>query len=199
MHTATAVPSPFSKPEIRARALERRRIFARSLTLEQRTALERRLTARVVAHMPPTAVVAAYHPMTHEIDPSSIMAALAADGTVTALPWFVDRDAPMMFRCAPATAPGPWGVLQPANHASAVKPDVILVPLVAVDLACNRIGHGKGHYDRALANLRRHGAVRTIGLAWDTQLLETPIPADPWDIPLDAIATPDRWIERTVA
>ena len=199
MHTATAVPSPLTKPELRAQALQRRRDFARSLTPELRGSLELQLMARVMPHLKPDMVVAAYYPMKDEIDPMPILAALTANGNVTALPWFAGRDAPMIFRRAPADAPGPWGVLQPANDASAVRPDVILVPLVAADLACNRIGHGKGHYDRALANLRRSGAVRTIGLAWDTQVLDAPLPTDPWDIALDAIATPDRWIEATAA
>lgn len=199
MHTATAVPSLLTKPELRAQALQRRRTFARSLTFELRGLLEQRLMAQILPRLNPDAVVAAYYPMKDEIDPMPILTALTANGTVTALPWFADRDAPMMFRRVPADAPGPWGVLQPANDAPPVRPDIILVPLVAADLACNRIGHGKGHYDRALANLRASGAVRTIGLAWDTQVVDAPLPTDPWDIPLDAIATPDRWIEATAA
>jgi 5-formyltetrahydrofolate cyclo-ligase len=134
--------------------------------------------------------------MRYEIDPAPITAALQAAGHVVAFPWFANRDAHMIFRAGPADAPGPWGVLQPGSDTAAVHPDIVLVPLVAADHGCNRIGHGKGHYDRALANLRQVAAVRTIGLAWDCQIVADPIPADPWDIALDAIATPDRWIER---
>ena len=36
--------------------------------------------------------------------------------------------------------------------------------------------------------------VFTIGLGWEPQILDDPIPADPWDMPLDAIATPAEWI-----
>ena len=35
-----------------------------------------------------------------------------------------------------------------------VEPDVVIVPLVFADRTGTRIGHGKGHYDRALAHLR---------------------------------------------
>jgi 5-formyltetrahydrofolate cyclo-ligase len=86
-------------------------------------------------------------------------------------------------------------VLQPAGSADALAPDTVLVPLVAGDRAGRRIGHGKGHYDRALAHLREGGAVFTIGLAWEHQILDGAIPADPWDVPLDAIATPGEWID----
>jgi 5-formyltetrahydrofolate cyclo-ligase len=68
------------------------------------------------------------------------------------------------------------------------------VPLVLADGAGARIGHGKGHYDRALSHLRAAGHVITIGLGWDEQLSEASIPADPWDVPLDFIATPGHWL-----
>ena len=71
---------------------------------------------------------------------------------------------------------------------------VLLVPLVAADRSGNRIGHGKGHYDRAISHLRAAGPVFTIGLAWAPQLIEERIPADPCDMKLDAIATPAEWI-----
>jgi len=102
----------------------------------------------------------------------------------------------MLFRRAPAAEPSPWGVLQPPAGAEALAPDVVLVPLVAADRAGTRIGHGKGHYDRALAHLREGGGpVIAIGLGWEPQILDFPIPPDPWDVPLDAIATPAGWID----
>ena len=194
MQTATAVPSPSSKVELRAQAIARRRVYVRALSPDLRGSLEAQLAQRVLPHLSTAAVIAGYCPMKDEIDLQPILAALASMGRVTALPWFADRDALMMFRRAPAEAPGPWGVLQPPATADAVRPDVVLVPLVAADASCNRIGHGKGHYDRALANLREAGLVRTIGLAWDVQILGDLVTPDPWDIPLDAVATPDRLI-----
>lgn len=196
MHTATAVPSLLTKPELRAAALEQRKAFARALSPELRSTLEQQLLERVLPHLGTATTVAAYYPMRDEIDPLPILEAVAASGRIAALPWFAGRDARMIFREAPAVAPGPWQVLQPPAEAPAVLPEIVLVPLVAADERCNRIGHGKGHYDRALSHLRESGAVRTIGLAWDTQIIGEVIPADLWDIPLDAIATPDRWIER---
>jgi 5-formyltetrahydrofolate cyclo-ligase len=64
------------------------------------------------------------------------------------------------------------------------------MPLVAVDGGGNRIGMGKGHYDRAIPGLREAGA-RLIGCGWSFQRVEQPLDADPWDIPLDAFASPD--------
>lgn len=194
MHTATAVPS-LSKIDVRQSALGARRRYARALRAEVRVSLERQLLERVLSNLGTASTVAIYYPMKDEIDPLPIADALEATGHIVAFPWFASRDARMMFRQAPAVAPGPWGVLQPDADAAAVAPEIVLVPLVAADERCNRIGHGKGHYDRALAHLREGGAVRTIGLAWDMQILDAALTPDPWDVPLDAIATPDRWID----
>jgi 5-formyltetrahydrofolate cyclo-ligase len=190
-----AVPSPtqVAKSALRAEALARRRDYARSLDPELRADLERKLAAIVLPHLAGARVVAFYHPLKDEISPAALFDALGPDRR-TALPWFLDRDSRMMFREAPAREPSPWGMLQPSASAEALAPDIVLVPLVAADRSGTRIGHGKGHYDRALAHLREGGPARAIGLAWEPQILDAPIPADPWDVRLDAIATPKEWI-----
>jgi 5-formyltetrahydrofolate cyclo-ligase len=138
-------------------------------------------------------VVAGYHPLKDEISPYPILERLGR-GQRAVLPWFLDRDSRMLWREAPAVEPSPWGVLQPPADAEALAPDIVLVPLVLGDRTGVRIGHGKGHYDRALAHLREGGRVFIIGLAWEPQIADAPIPGDPWDVPLDAIATPKEWI-----
>ncbi|MFN3945602.1 MAG: 5-formyltetrahydrofolate cyclo-ligase [Allosphingosinicella sp.] len=188
-----AVPSP-TKSELRARALERRRDYARALTSETRAALEADLGRIVLPQLIGARIVAGYHPMRDEISPYAVLDLLGGE-QVAALPWFGGRDVRMMFRKAPAAEAGPWGVLQPPATAEAVAPDTVLVPLVLGDRQGTRIGHGKGHYDRALSHLRAAGPVRTIGIAWETQISDAPLPADPWDVPLDAIATPREWIQ----
>jgi 5-formyltetrahydrofolate cyclo-ligase len=188
-------PSPAGKPGLRAEALARRRAYARSLAPGIRAELERKLADIVLPRLIGARIVAGYHPLRDEISPYPILERLG-NGQRAVLPWFLDRDARMIFREAPATEPSPWGVLQPAAEAEALAPDVVLVPLVAADRRGARIGHGKGHYDRALAHLREGGAVFAIGLGWEAQILDDSIPADPWDVPLDAIATPREWIDR---
>ena len=191
---AVPSPSPADKARRRADALARRRDYARSLTPQLRDELQESLARIALPHLVEARIVGAYHPLKDEISPYPILAALG-DGQRAALPWFLDRDSRMLFREAPAMEPSPWGVLQPPASAEALAPDVLLVPLVAADRAGTRIGHGKGHYDRAIAHLREGGgAVFTIGLAWEPQLVDRLLP-DPWDMKLDAIATPAEWID----
>ena len=189
-----AVPSPPSKHALRAEALERRRSYANSLSPDLRRDLEAKLAEIVLPHLMTARIVGAYHPLRAEISPYPILERLGA-GQRGALPWFLDRDSRMIFREAPAVEPSPWGVLQPSADSEALAPDIVLVPLVAADRSGRRIGHGKGHYDRALAHLREGGGpLFTIGLGWENQILDAPIEPDPWDVPLDALATPGGWI-----
>ena len=191
---AVPSPPPADKAKRRADALARRRDYARSLTPQLRENLESSLARIVLPRLAEARIVGAYHPLKDEISPYPILAALGGRQRA-ALPWFLDRDSRMLFREAPAIEPSPWGVLQPPAAAEALSPDVLLVPLVAADRAGTRIGHGKGHYDRAIAHLREGGgAVFTIGLAWEPQLVDRLLP-DPWDMKLDAIATPAEWID----
>ncbi|MDQ8754738.1 5-formyltetrahydrofolate cyclo-ligase [Sphingosinicella sp. LHD-64] len=190
-----AVPSPPSsgKADLRAEGLRRRRDLAASLTPELRAALEDQLARQVFPRLAGARVIGAYHPLREEISPYPLLALLEGNQRI-GLPWFAARDARMIWREAPAVEAGPWGVLQPPAGAEALAPDAVLVPIVLADRRGTRIGHGKGHYDRALAHLRESGPVLTIGLAWERQISDEPIPADPWDMRLDAVATPKEWI-----
>jgi 5-formyltetrahydrofolate cyclo-ligase len=189
------VPSPSLKTETRRQALEARRAYARSLAPDLRSALEAKLAQIVLPRLIGARIVAGYHPLKDEISPYPILDGLAP-GQRAALPWFQGRDSRMIFREAPAIEPSPWGVLQPSGEAEALAPDTVLVPLVAADRKGTRIGHGKGHYDRALAHLREGGGpVFTIGLGWEPQIVDGPLEPDSWDVPLDAIATPREWID----
>lgn len=64
--------------------------------------------------------------------------------------------------------------------------DLILVPTLAFDLKCNRLGFGKGYYDRFLANQKRG---LFVGLAYDWSLVESQLPATVHDVSLDYIVT----------
>jgi 5-formyltetrahydrofolate cyclo-ligase len=182
------------KTALRAEGLRRRRDYARSLDDPTRAGLELELAELILPHLLTARVIAAYHPLRDEISPYPVLERLGP-GQRWGLPWFAHRDAQFLWREGPATEPSPWGVAQPAAEADALAPDLVLVPLVLADRHGVRIGHGKGHYDRALSHLKGGGhPVTTIGLCWPDQLVDGPLPSDPWDMRLDAIATPGEWV-----
>lgn len=63
--------------------------------------------------------------------------------------------------------------------------ELIIVPAVAYDRNGNRLGRGKGFYDRLLASTK----ATKIGVAYEFQLVDE-IPAEPHDVPMDMIITP---------
>lgn len=141
-------------------------------------------------HLPPGATIAAYAPHGAEIDPRGV-----ANGM--AFPWFADAMAACQFRLGPAVERGPFGVRQSRASAALVQPTVILTPLIAADRHGGRLGQGGGHYDRLIAALPDRAAVMVIGCAWDMQVVDR-LNADPWDMALDALATPTG-VQRCVA
>ena len=62
--------------------------------------------------------------------------------------------------------------------------DAILVPVAAFDSARNRLGYGKGYYDRFMSKT----AAMHLGLAFVCQEVGA-IPTEPHDVRLDAIIT----------
>ena len=59
-----------------------------------------------------------------------------------------------------------FGFLDPINSKNYLKPDLIIVPLLAYDKFKNRLGYGKGYYDKFLS---RNKKILTIGLAFSFQ------------------------------
>ena len=81
-----------------------------------------------------------------------------------------------------------YGILEPQKQNITFKPDIILVPLVAFDRNLNRIGYGKGYYDRALKQLASNKKILTIGMAFSFQEVSI-IPTYQYDYNLDCILT----------
>ncbi len=92
-----------------------------------------------------------------------------------------------------------WGIPEPAagRHIEPRSLDLAFVPLTGFARDCARLGSGKGFYDRAFAFRLTNPQPRPllVGLAHACQLLES-LPVRDWDVPLDAVATPERIFRR---
>jgi 5-formyltetrahydrofolate cyclo-ligase len=181
---------PLSKESLRRAALDARKAFVRTLSDASRARLEQRLAERLTSTWAGATVVGGYSPLGSEISPLPAMEEARAVGAIVAFPAFDNPAKPFRFRAGDPLAPGPFGIMQPRKSAPVVEPDVILVPLIAIDGRGTRLGRGKGHYDRALVRLKKSGA-RLIGVGWPMQRLSETIPTDEWDVALDAFASPD--------
>jgi len=82
-----------------------------------------------------------------------------------------------------------FGILEPKNSKKKIIPDLIMVPLVAFDSRLNRIGYGKGYYDRSLNKISKiKKNVISIGIAYSFQKCKK-IPVNKHDFKLDYIFT----------
>lgn len=188
MH-AKADMEPLSKDSLRSVSLEARKAYVRTLSDADRTRFEHDLACHLTSLCADAVVVGGYAPMGSEISPLAAIEEARAVGRIVAFPAFDDPAKPFKFRAGDPLQPGPFGIMQPKRSAPVVEPDLILVPLIAIDSRGTRLGRGKGHYDRALGRMKKSHA-RLIGVGWIPQLLEEAIPADEWDVALDGFASP---------
>ena len=80
---------------------------------------------------------------------------------------------------------GAFGILEPTeSFYTTAKPEIIVIPGIAFDKQYNRLGRGKGYYDRFLSNLQ----IPKIGLCFSFQLIGN-IPSEPFDIKMDYVVT----------
>ena len=71
-----------------------------------------------------------------------------------------------------------------------IIPNIIIVPLVTCDIKGNRIGYGKGYYDKYLAKQRKTNQLsHVIGLCYEKQISRSTLPHEEHDQQLDVIIT----------
>jgi 5-formyltetrahydrofolate cyclo-ligase len=134
----------------------------------------------------PAARVAGFWPLPGEIDVRPLLLALVGRGHAVLLPQTPPRGQPLAFRhWRPGVRmlDGPFGTVHPDGPLG--TPTLLLVPLLAFDARCNRLGYGGGYYDRTIAALP---GIRSIGCGFATQQVDEVIVL-PHDARLDAVAT----------
>jgi 5-formyltetrahydrofolate cyclo-ligase len=176
------------RPSLRRALRDARAAFVGALQAPVRAGFEKALAAHLPRQGPP-GILGSYCAVGDEIDPRHLEQAAREAGWRIAFPRVTTGPLAFHETGRDSLFPGYRGLPEPPAGAPIVRPDALLVPLLGADRAGNRLGQGKGHYDRTLAALRAQGAVRAVGLAWDVQLADA-LPAERWDEPLDALATP---------
>lgn len=91
------------------------------------------------------------------------------------------------------------GIRQPARGArgaAAGEIELIIVPGLAFDAECGRLGRGGGFYDRFLGGIGRGATL--VGIALEEQIVAK-VPRDAWDIAMGFVVTDGRVIESARA
>jgi 5-formyltetrahydrofolate cyclo-ligase len=138
-----------------------------------------------------------FAPLPDELNIWPVLELSLALGTTCALPFFDTEKksyrARVLKKLASDIVIGKFGVREPASGCQEIpldRFDLVLAPGVAFDLHGNRLGRGKGFYDRILPA----ASGIKCGVAYDFQLLEK-IPAEPHDAKVDFILTPARCVK----
>ena len=134
--------------------------------------------------------IAGYYPSNFEVNILDLLSQACKKNFKVGFP-VIKKDYKIDFKCWIPNEPlyvNKYGILEPKKQNITFKPDIILVPLVAFDRNLNRIGYGKGYYDRVLKQLSSNKKILTIGMAFSFQEA-TIIPTNQYDYKLDCILT----------
>ncbi|MGQ9504736.1 MAG: 5-formyltetrahydrofolate cyclo-ligase [Thermogutta sp.] len=136
-----------------------------------------------------------YVSMGKEVETRQLLSDMQKDGKIVVIPWCAGDDLRLFrFRSFDELERGTLGILEPkialrSQEDKLFYPqdlDVILVPGLGFDRNGNRLGRGRGYYDRFLKTVSPN--VIRVGLAFECQLVEA-IPVSPNDEQVDLIVT----------
>ena len=183
-------------PDIaRWRKVERERLIAARLAIpaDTRAVMSTAIAAQLDAIVGDVAgrIVSLYWPFRGEPDLRPWMASLVVRGGTPALPVVVEKARPLVFRAyrpGDRLEKGVWNIPVPAEG-DPVIPDIVIAPLVGVDVRNYRLGYGGGFFDRTLASLPKKPLV--IGVGYEMQRIAT-IHPQPHDIPMNRVVTGDN-------
>lgn len=123
-------------------------------------------------------IILFYASLKNEVKTDTMIKESQAKGKVIGLPVVLEKERKIVpFLVSDfdkQLAIGPYGIRQPKKEFS--EPillediDLVIVPGIAFDLKGNRLGRGKGYYDRFLKTLPKK--TQRIGLAFDFQIVE---------------------------
>ncbi|MBM2852951.1 MAG: 5-formyltetrahydrofolate cyclo-ligase [Candidatus Nitrosotenuis sp.] len=138
--------------------------------------------------------VACYYSVGSEVRTLDIIQQMISEGRTVALPRVIDED--LVF-CAVKNfeelQKGEFGIMEPRKNCPIVEDfDVILVPAVAMMRTGQRLGYGRGYYDRFLSKHK----TPTIALEY-SRLVVRNIPKSEGDIPIHWVVTEDEVVKTS--
>jgi 5-formyltetrahydrofolate cyclo-ligase len=168
------------------------------ISLAVRTVESMDLCARLEPQLHSAHRILFYAPLADELDVWPLLEKLLKTSTVCALPAFDDAtqfySARRVKNLETDIFTGKFGVSEPLLELEEIplnQFDLVLVPGVAFDLSGNRLGRGRGFYDRILAQ----ASGIKCGVGYEFQLREE-IPTEAHDAKVDFIFTPNRCVKR---
>lgn len=195
------------KEELRARM----RGLRKALTKEARSSETREVVRKITASLAwqRAQIIVSYMALGSELDLAAANEAALAEGKKLVLPVVSGKD--LIFREVGGLTEeyfkvGSFGIREPREELPLWNPmeerfnTLWLLPGVAFDKECRRLGQGGGYYDRTLERLRsfRRAGDTVAGVAFNCQIADR-IPTEEWDRALDLVISPgDIYINQHI-
>ena len=125
-----------------------------------------------------------YKRFKNEVDTNQLISHFLAENKIVSYPVIIGEEMVAGAAKNNGELKSKFGTTEPTDYEILNEIDVCFVPLLACDKNKNRLGFGKGFYDKFLAT---HPCLK-IGLCYDFQVVDN-INPNAWDIPLDLIVT----------
>ncbi len=136
-------------------------------------------------------IIGGYYPSNYEVNVLEFLKEASKKNFKVVLP-FIKSSKSMSFKMWTSNEPlcvNQFGIPEPNRLGIEALPDLVLVPLVAFDKKLNRIGYGKGYYDRSLKKIKKiKKKTIFLGIAFSNQQCRY-IPVNKYDYKLDYIFT----------
>ena len=136
-------------------------------------------------------LIGIYYPSNYEINIFPIMKFFNLNKTLFLLPR-IKKNNTMIFNSwknKDTLVVNKFGIPEPLNNHKEFIPDILLVPLLAFDKKRNRLGYGKGFYDKYLNGLKnKNKNIEAIGIAFSFQKYKS-LPSTKFDYRLNNVFT----------
>jgi len=181
-----------TKRELREQGRIRRANLASSLRISQSRSICRKVTGLLNGTSP----VMVYASKPPEVDTAPLIRDLIARNRRVIVP--IIETATRGLRLSylddlSILVPSTFSVPEPIGNEVPADPGdltITIIPLLAFDRSGHRLGYGAGYYDRFLSC---NPDIEKVGVAFSCQEVDT-IPADEYDVPLDAVVTDEEII-----
>jgi 5-formyltetrahydrofolate cyclo-ligase len=150
-------------------------------------------------------IMVGYIPTDREVNTTPLIQAALAGGKSVYVPRIAGEELCFhrITQAEEKLKPNRYGILEPDaglplldRKEMTIHPGMIIVPGLAFDRQKNRLGRGKGYYDRFLGEIKKFTALKccVVGICFWEQLVPV-LPYCENDVPMDAVVTDKEIIQ----
>ena len=141
-------------------------------------------------------VIGLYYPILNEVQTFRIMSQAILNLKTVCLPTIVDEQI-SFFKYDPTKSlkVGKYGIMEPETSSENMNHllDIVITPGVVFDVTGNRIGYGKGYYDKFFNSIGFQN-MTLVGLGYDFQFILEKIICNDQDVKMNTLISEKRMI-----